>query len=92
MQADKPTRFLRRPEVLSLTGLGATTIYLLEQKGEFPKHFMITPRCAGWDADEVAAWLAERKARPAQPLVAPDQAKRRTRPGRQKRVLVEAAA
>lgn len=64
-------RFIRRPEVLNKTGLSATTIYNLENRGEFPMHFMITPRCAAWDEIQVDEWLAARKASPAKPSPAP---------------------
>ena len=40
--------------------LSATTIYELEQRGEFPKRFYLTPRCAAWDLDEVNEWLEQR--------------------------------
>lgn len=40
--------------------LSATTIYEMEQRGEFPKRFYLTPRCAAWDLDEVNEWLEQR--------------------------------
>lgn len=49
-------RAIRRPEILAKTGLSATTIYNLEKRGEFPQHFMLTPRCAVWFEAEVDAW------------------------------------
>lgn len=55
-------RTIRRPEVLRKTGLSATTIYNLEKGGVFPKHFMLTPRCAAWDEAEVDQWLTDRQA------------------------------
>lgn len=55
-------RTIRRPEVISKTGISRTAIYLLERKGEFPQHWMQTPRCAVWDEAEVEAWLAKRRA------------------------------
>ncbi len=67
-----PKRFLRRNEVLSRTGLGATTIYKMEKSGEFPRHILITPRCAGWDESEVDAWMISRKKSPAVPAPFPD--------------------
>jgi prophage regulatory protein len=41
--------------------LGDTTIYEMEQKGEFPLRFNLTPRCVVWDLDEVEAWLLQRR-------------------------------
>lgn len=65
-------RSIRRPEVLSKTGLSATTIYNMEKRGEFPRHFMLTPRCAAWDEAEVDAWLESRRIEPARPAPVPD--------------------
>lgn len=84
-------RFLRRRDVLQMTGLSATTIYNLEKGGNFPQHFLITPRCAAWDATAVAEWMRQRQARPATPLPAPDHTLRTRLPGRGKR-LAEAGA
>lgn len=75
-------RFIRRPEVLAKTGLSATTIYNLEKKGEFPQHFMLTPRCAAWDEAEVDAWLTARKVKPAVSVSAPDVSLRKPNRGR----------
>lgn len=58
-------RFLRRSEVLAITGVSASTIYKLEKSGEFPQHFMITPRCAGWLSSSVEAWVASKRYNPA---------------------------
>lgn len=33
----------------------------MEQRGEFPKRFRLTPRCVVWDLEEVEAWIEERK-------------------------------
>lgn len=65
------TRMLRRRDVERMVGLSATTIYYLEKRGDFPQHFMLTPRCAVWDESEVDSWLQERKAKPAVGVKAP---------------------
>lgn len=62
-----PIQFLRRPDVLALTGLSASTIRRLEQSGQFPMHFLITSRTAGWEKNAVEAWLMERVKHPVQP-------------------------
>lgn len=77
-------RTIRRPAVLAKTGLSATTVYYLEQQGKFPRHFLLTPRCAVWDESEVDAWLQSRRAAPAAAAPVPDQAMRQSRPGRGK--------
>jgi prophage regulatory protein len=54
-------RTLRRHELRELVPLSDTTIYEMEQRGEFPRRFHLTPRCVAWDYAEIAAWLAERR-------------------------------
>ncbi|GJI92193.1 helix-turn-helix transcriptional regulator [Duganella hordei] len=51
-----------RPQLLQKVPLSARTIYDMEQRGEFPKHFTISPTKVAWDLAEVDAWIAERKA------------------------------
>jgi len=65
-------RTIRRPEVLKKTGLSATTIYNLEKSGQFPAHFMLTPRCAAWEETAVDRWLEDRKANPISSVKGPD--------------------
>ena len=55
-------RNIRRTELHAIVPLGDTTIYELEQRGEFPKRFYLTPRCVVWDLDEVEAWVKARRA------------------------------
>ena len=79
-------RVIRRPEVLSKTGLSRTTIHNLEAAGKFPRHWMLTPRVAVWDEAEVDAWIASRRAAPAIAAPSPDVALRRNAHGRGKSV------
>ncbi len=67
-----PLRTLRRPEVLKRTGLSRTTIHNLEAAGDFPRHRLITPRCAVWIEHEVDEWLRARLESPARPAPVPD--------------------
>jgi prophage regulatory protein len=77
-------RVIRRPELRKIVPLADTTIYEMEQRGEFPKRFFLTPRCVVWDLAEVEAWLDERRrASDADTLPkapAPDVHQRRARP------------
>ena len=57
-------RVLRRPAVLAKLGISKTSLYNLEKSGKFPKHFMITPRCAVWDEQEVDAYISATQATP----------------------------
>ncbi|WP_370640971.1 helix-turn-helix transcriptional regulator [Xanthobacter sp. NFM-89] len=82
--ADLFKRVIRRPELRKIVPLADTTIYEMEQRGEFPKRFFLTPRCVVWDLAEVETWLDERRrasdadiVRKASP---PDVHQRRARP------------
>lgn len=75
-------RTVRRPELHRIVPLADTTIYEMEQRGEFPRRFYLTPRCAAWDLDEVEAWLAERRQSSEAPAPGPDVKLRRSRPMR----------
>jgi prophage regulatory protein len=53
-------RFLRRPEVERVTGLGRSTIYDKMASGEFPKPVPLSGGCVGWLESEIAAWQEKR--------------------------------
>lgn len=40
-------RHIRRNDLRQVVPLGDTAIYQMEQRGEFPKRFYLTPRCPG---------------------------------------------
>ena len=54
----KGSRVIRRKEVEKLTGLGASSIYALMDKGEFPRPLQISERTVAWRLAEVEEWLA----------------------------------
>jgi prophage regulatory protein len=74
------TRTIRRQELREMVPLADSTIYEMEQRGEFPRRFALTPRCVVWDLDEVQAGLASRRSKPILPAPSPDVTQRRTRP------------
>jgi len=80
-------RTIRRAELRRIVPLADTTIYELEQRGEFPRRFNLTARCVVWDLSEVEEWLdARRQASDASQIArapSPDVRQRRTRPVRQ---------
>ena len=41
-------RVLRLKEVIEITGLGKTTIYQLQSKGDFPQRVKMTATSVGW--------------------------------------------
>src|SRR5436305_15186182 len=73
-------RTIRRQQLREMVPLADTTIYEMEQRGEFPRRFALSPRCVVWDLAEVEAWLASRRSRPIPRAQHPDVAQRRTRP------------
>ena len=52
-------QLLRLPAVIAATGLSRSTIYLREQRGEFPKRVKLGASTA-WPAHEVEAWVRAR--------------------------------
>lgn len=82
----RPRRTIRRTELRELVPLADTTIYELEQRGEFPRRFNLTARCVVWDLSEVEAWLDDRRRASNAALIeraaAPDVRQRRARPVR----------
>jgi prophage regulatory protein len=82
MQADKWSirRTIRRHQLREMVPLADSTIYEMEQRGEFPRRFALSPRCIVWDLAEVEAWLMARRAAPIRRAQHPDVTKRKTRP------------
>lgn len=50
-----------RHQLLQKVPLSARTIYDMEQRGEFPTHFTISPTKVAWDLAEVDAWIDLKK-------------------------------
>jgi prophage regulatory protein len=73
-------RTIRRRQLREMVPLADSTIYEMEQRGEFPRRFALTPRCVVWDLGEVNAWLAARRSKPIMRAAGPDVKQRRTRP------------
>lgn len=55
-----PLKLLRFPVVRERTGLSRSTIWRLERRGEFPKHYRISPNVVAWAEEQVSDWIAER--------------------------------
>jgi len=80
-RSDLPlTRSIRKAQLLQMVPLADSTIWEMEQRGEFPRRFLLTPRCVVWDLGEVEAWLALRRKHPITPAKGPDVHLRRSRP------------
>ena len=53
-------RLIRRKEVQQKTGLGASSIYALMQKDEFPKPITLSTRRVAWIESDIEKWILER--------------------------------
>ena len=74
------SRTIRRSQLREIVPLADSTIYEMEQRGEFPRRFALSPRCIVWDLAEVHAWLLARRAKPIPRAQHPDVTKRKSRP------------
>jgi len=77
-------RTIRRQQLREIVPLADSTIYDMEQRGEFPQRFYLTSRCVVWDLAEVEAWLDNRRdasrANTVKRAPSPDVRLRRSRP------------
>ena len=75
---------IRRNQLRLLVPLADSTIYEMEQRGEFPRRFCLTSRCVVWDLAEGEGWVEQRKresyASRVRRAPAPDVHLRRARP------------
>lgn len=79
--ADMPLkRTIKKPQLRQMVPLADSTIWEMERRGEFPRRFLLTPRCVVWDLAEVEAWLAHRRASPIRRAPPPDVRMRHSRP------------
>ena len=53
-------KILRLRQVLELTGLSRSTLYLYIQNQQFPSQVRLGPKIVGWVEDEVSNWIGER--------------------------------
>jgi prophage regulatory protein len=74
------TRTIRRQALKEMVPLADSTIFGMEQRGEFPRRFALSPRCVVWDLAEVEQWLASRRAQPIERGQQVDVRCRRSRP------------
>ncbi|MGV2164961.1 helix-turn-helix transcriptional regulator [Agrobacterium sp. 16-172Ci] len=77
-------RTIRRKQLREMVPLADSTIYEMEQRGEFPRRFALSPRCIVWDLAEVEAWLIARRTAPIRRAPHPDVGRRRSRPVRER--------
>ena len=58
---ENQNRILRLPEVMKITGLPRSTIYLYMKEGDFPKQIQLTKRSVGWRSKEVQKFIDSRE-------------------------------
>jgi prophage regulatory protein len=56
----RPTRILRRQQVLERVPLTHTQIDNMERAGNFPKRIKLSVKAAGWVESEIEDWIASR--------------------------------
>ena len=54
-------RIIRSEEVQELTGLGRTTLWRYENKGQFPRRVSLGGNTVGWKMSEVQNWIRARQ-------------------------------
>jgi len=52
-------KIYRLPEVMNMTGLSRSSIYLRVSTDEFPKPIKIGRRAIGWPEESIVAWQAQ---------------------------------
>ena len=52
-------KIYRLPEVIDMTGLSRSSIYLRVSTDEFPKPIKIGRRAIGWPEESIIAWQAK---------------------------------
>ncbi len=50
-------KFIRLPQVMALTGLSRSSIYLAVAEGRFPKQIALGARSVAWASNEIDEWM-----------------------------------
>ncbi|WP_434144104.1 AlpA family transcriptional regulator [Photobacterium leiognathi] len=53
-------RLIRLKEVMSLTGLGRSSIYKFMEESRFPKSVSLGDRAVAWVESEIEDWIVEK--------------------------------
>jgi prophage regulatory protein len=56
--------FIKLPELMRLTTMSSSTIYLRMNKGLFPKPYKISARSSAWKREDIEEWLENRMLAP----------------------------
>jgi len=52
-------KLLRITQVMELTGLAKSTVWLWVKEGKLPKGKKLSPRCTVWKESEIQAWIKQ---------------------------------
>ena len=52
--------FVREAQAVQITGMSRTTRWRLEQKGEFPLRYQISPGLTAYKRSEIMEWITSR--------------------------------
>ena len=55
------TRLINEKQVLALIGLSRSTLWRLEQSGQFPSRLQVSTRAVRWNLAEVLEWIESRQ-------------------------------
>ena len=55
------TRLINEKQVLALIGLSRSTLWRLEQSGQFPSRRQVSTRAVRWNLAEVLEWIESRQ-------------------------------
>ena len=55
------TRLINEKQVLALIGLSRSTLWRLEQSGQFPSRLQVSTRAVHWNLAEVLVWIESRQ-------------------------------
>ena len=54
------SNFLRIKEVMKMTGIARSTIWLWVSEGKFPKPIKLSPRITVWEEKEINHWMSNK--------------------------------
>jgi prophage regulatory protein len=60
MASTAQEKFIRFGSLAEIVGLSRTTIYRLEQQGQFPKRVKLGSNSVAWRLTEINSWMAVR--------------------------------
>lgn len=50
-------KFLRLPEIMEVTGLARSTVYLWIKDGKFPQPIKLSPKLVVWKESDISDWI-----------------------------------